>query len=434
MATNYTLSGSNSVLNLDAGAWEDNQAVVAVSSATNGQINVNGGSSSQLDVYGDGNSDVTIKPGSSSLSSLLVTGLGASSHIYAGQGTLYTTGASASNRLIVYADNSSHNINSNAFDIYAQNTQLVMNGASVPQNATIYDYGGNLTWAGTNQTVTTHLQMTNNTAHSLLLGTGTNTFNIQNATNSDGSTQSHLDIVLNIINNANNNYSVNTQDISNASQLLNIFQGEGKLRFQGTNSNIILNGADTANSSTESTSYFYGNDNLFTGNASTTTYLQAGNNSIVKDGSGDVILFGNKTGSGSVYIDSANQDGKGGIYYDAGAENVTVDTHASSYFSALLGSGTATVNFAGLYGFEITMGTGNAVFNNFTMSQGTNPDNDTARGGMKLHLADGQSIVSTQQVGSGTVFHLSTGNDITFTNWQVQSGQNSNPFYGSAQS
>ncbi|QNT78009.1 hypothetical protein [Entomobacter blattae] len=426
MASTYVLSGSDQ-LNLDATAWNESTANVNVNSARQGSLSIHNTASAVLNVTGSASSTLSIETGQSSLSTVTVSGLGASAFLVAGQGTVYSYGDSSTNQFRIFADGNSHSASSNLFNITEQNTLLVMNGATYPTTANIYDLGGNQTWVGNGQYINYYLNSVpeNSTIRNpgadsqLVAGSTTATFNI-NGPNNTGTTLHHLDVILNAINSSTNTYNITTNALTGTTPQVNIFQSAGTLNFTGNNAIVVYN---NPGNQTFANLNFTGNDQAYTGNQSSVININGGNNSVVVGGVGSVTINGSNNATlnyGQTFIGSS-EAGSGAIIYHGGTENVQISTAARNSLTATLGSGSADIDLKPLYNasFDITVGTGNTILRNFTQSQATNG----AASQFKLHLENGQNIVNTQITGGNTIYTLNSGNLITLAGW-TQNGQN----------
>lgn len=356
---------------------------------------------------------------------IVVSGLSSNSYLKTNSTSNYQSmGLSPDNRFNVYS--------TEAYGHYYQilSTTLVLNGnvninSSLPVTR-IDDYGGNETWAGAAPIKYSVLNLPNTQVmDSRLIGgslSGNYTIdNLDPSTTASSPSSPHVDIILNVYQQPTDKTSYTV--VQNSSNNFNLFQQTGNLVFNGKNTLISLNNPNIAQ--TVSNLTLTGNDQVWNGNGAANITTQNTDNIIVNSGKGSLVINNenNKT-QGTLSIGN-NGLGTGSINYRQGSENVTI-TSQSTNMLATLGTGTASIdlqnyttnNTNGTY--SITLGSGNAVFNNFTDSAGINPQSNN-----HIYLGNGVNIQNQVYSQNNTIFTLSSGNQIIFTNTDLV---NQNPF------
>lgn len=367
------------------------------------------------------NDAVGINLGNLNVSNVIINNLGKNSYIVGNASSLYNMiGLSKDNRIVLYGTEAYGQVYTMGF------TTLVLNGTvhadSTQPTSIVQDYGGNETWAGA--APLTYMVIGGDKIppgasiedSRLIAGNLTGDFTIQDLpfkTTASNPVYPHLDIVLNVYQQPSDKptYTVSQNSINNFS----LFQQTGNLNFTGQNTIIALNNSDIAQ--TVSNLMLTGNDQVWNGNGVATITTQNDKNIIINSGIGGLVIRNmNNTTHGSLSIGN-NGLGTGSINYTQGAEDVTI-TNQQSNILATLGTGTASIDLihyttAQTNGhFNITIGTGNEIFHNFTDSSGINPTSQN-----HLFLESGQNIanVSYDSLSNSTVFSLNTNNQITFT-------------------
>lgn len=461
-STYQTYNGGNATYSLDAAADQASNTVINLTPSSSGSIKFtpSGTSSSTNNILAFGSNaspsntystsvDLTNLGNASTASpTIIAAGLGSSTSFtinpnLSSSALTYNifAGLSDQNRVQVFVEPGNSAPATSGADI--QNSLLVLNGTTAPKTFNAIDEGGNLIFAGAdtlnvgvNNLHDRNISFNSNlfgsqTLNSPLLsstsvvaaGKGTGVFNVEDsnaiATNLDGEKgavdQRHLDVVLNTLTGNDLSYAVNQSSQASA----NIFQQNGALDFTGRNSTLVLNNATLSN--IKSTLALSGNDTVWNGNGSSTITQLQGTNTIVVSGQGGITITGKTAATSStvapnlLQITSAGNNATGTVTYTQDSEDTTIGGLQGN-LKATLGKGSATIDLGSFTeqtgkNFQITIGLGNEVFNNFTALS-----NKSA-----FHLSDKQSVTSANFVGGNTVFSLNTGNTITFTGVDVHS-------------
>lgn len=447
----FIFSGGNSTFTLPSDLAETDIVNVNVNSAANGSFTFSGendtappAAAGALNVIGPLSADaqVAINPGKTVYDSYYISALGNGSYLTVDNdsfttGTVVLNGISTSNRFTFY-----DNATAGTGTLQGTNTLFVLNGENGPTTSNIVDAGGNLTFAkgaagtGTDTATTNYNIIGYNGTSILAAGGARSTFNIKNndpSTTGVGAGQqvpstgsNHLDIVLNTYAPTSASDKLNYVVDQEADAATSLFQSTGALAFTGKNTTLALNGQDSnvALGTADTAASLTGNDQVWVGNGDSYINSTSGTNSIFTAGRGNITV--NDTGAtGNLTIYGfGNQAGK--LTYTQGGETVNIGGQNND-ITATLGTGAATIDVSAFTltaapEFNITLGAGNLVLNNFTNSAGLNPASHN-----HIYLAANETVQSVSYTNNNTVYSMSNGSTVTFSGVDL-TGNNNNPF------